>query len=62
MATTKKSVSPTAKPHTSDKRSAEFAVMTAGYSGEGKPSSAYSNRGSGGTEFRQVTSTIGNKG
>jgi hypothetical protein len=40
----------------------EFTTVAAGQTGDGKVSSAYSNRSNGGTEFSQATSSIGNKG
>jgi len=60
MATDKRNVSPKEKPGKGDKGRGEFAVMSAGQTGEGKPSDKYSNR-NGGTEFKQVTSSKGLK-
>ena len=64
-ASIKRKVSPTEKPGPgrSDTGRGEFATMAQGSEGDGRPSAKYSNRTGtmGGGEFKQVTSTIGNK-
>lgn len=59
--TEKRNVSPKEKPGAKSGARPEFVTLSAGQSGEGSPGKEYSNRDSSGTEFKQVTSTIGNK-
>ena len=61
MATDKRKVSPKEKPGKGDKGRGEFAVMSVGQTGEGRPGKEYSNNSGSREGFRQVTSTIGNK-